>query len=347
MVKTQVLIRSSFISEIADNASCSIEESSSATEESDSIGSVRNSSPEAGSNPQLRRNSDSHRLSSPEFLSPTKFGVKSSSPGINGTDLSNKLGRLSPMVTGNASAKLQRQILSSRYSAATNNSDWGYHSMGVRGPAGVRVTPSSTSSLDSAQRSSPDFWDVRATKTPVRDLRLAATLTSKRSPVVSSNPSPKILKGKGKRNALALFERLPDSVVLKIFSYLNTNVRVRCSRVCRRFYFLAWDPDLWNEITLTGENTDADLALKTVMRLLARNSAKHSPQSLTLNGCSRLTDRGLAIVARTCPQLRRLEVQNCVNITNGGLMDLVSKCQLVDHLDVSGKTISLLELFRR
>ena len=100
---------------------------------------------------------------------------------------------------------------------------------------------------------------------------------------------------------------------------------------------MAWDPELWAEISLTGETTDADLALKTVMRLLARNSVKHSPQSMTLNGCSRLTDRGLAIIARTCPQLRRLEIQNCVNVTNGGLMDLVSKCQLVDHLDVSGK----------
>ena len=319
-----------YISEIADNAACSVEESSSATEESDSIGSIRNSSPEAGSNSQLRRD---NRLSSPEFLSPSKF-IASASP------VGDKLGRLSPMVTGNASAKLQRQILSSRYTAAANSSDWGYHSMGVRGPAGVRVTPSSASSLESVPRSSPDFWDVRATKTPVRELRLASTtLTSKRSPAVSSTSSPKVLKGKGKRSAaggVAFFDRLPDSVVLNILSYLNNNDLVKCSRVSRRFYFLAWDPDLWTDISLSGENTDVDLALKTVMRLLSRNSVKHSPQALTLNGCQRLTDRGLAIIARTCPQLTKLEVQNCVNITNGGLMDLVSRCQLLDHLDVSG-----------
>ena len=270
-------------------------------------------------------------------MSTPKFNKTSSSPVV---EITNKLGRLSPMVTGNASAKLQRQILSSRYSAATNTSDWGYHSMGVRGPAGVRVTPSSASSLESVPRGSPDFWDVRATKTPVRDLRLSSTTTlssAKRSPVVSSTSSPKVLKGKGKRgNGVAIFDRLSDSVVLKVLSYLNTNDLVKCSRVSRRFYFLAWDPDLWTDITLTGEETDADLALKTVMRLLSRNSVKHSPQSLTLNGCQRLTDRGLAIIARTCPQLLRLEVQNCINITNGGLMDLVSKCQLIDHLDVSG-----------
>ena len=43
------------------------------------------------------------------------------------------------------------------------------------------------------------------------------------------------------------------------------------------------------------------------------------------------------MVARTCPQLSRLEIQHCVNITNGGLMDLVTKCQMLDHLDVTGK----------
>jgi F-box/leucine-rich repeat protein 7 len=107
--------------------------------------------------------------------------------------------------------------------------------------------------------------------------------------------------------------------------------------VSRRFYFLTWEPELWTSITLVGENTDVDLALKTVMRLLARNSSKHSTQTLNLNGCARLTDRGLAIIARTCPQLIRLEVQGCINITNGGLMDLVSKCHRIDHLDISGE----------
>ena len=74
-----------------------------------------------------------------------------------------------------------------------------------------------------------------------------------------------------------------------------------------------------------------------LFRLLNRNAIKHGLDKLVLNGCSRLTDRGLAMVARTCPQLSRLEIQHCVNITNGGLMDLVTKCQMLDHLDVTGK----------
>ena len=140
------------------------------------------------------------------------------------------------------------------------------------------------------------------------------------------------------------FDGLPDSVVIKILSNLNSNQIVRCSRVSRRFYFLAWEPELWNRIELTnhpdGRLIDADLALKTIIRLLSRNSNKHNNlDSVDLTGCQRLTDRGLAILARRCPNLTRLEVQQCPNITNGGLMDLLTKCPLVDHLDVTGRRI--------
>ena len=86
-----------------------------------------------------------------------------------------------------------------------------------------------------------------------------------------------------------------------------------------------------------GRPVDADLALKTIIRLLSRNSNKHNNlDSVDLSGCQRLTDRGLAILARRCPNLTRLEVQGCPNITNGGLMDLLTKCPIIDHLDVTG-----------
>ena len=134
------------------------------------------------------------------------------------------------------------------------------------------------------------------------------------------------------------FDRLSDSVIVHMLSFLTSNELVKCSQLSRRFYFLAWEPELWQSISLTGEKTDTDLALKTIIRLLSRNSATKLPvDTLLLGGCGQLTDRGLAIVARRCPQLRRLEIQHCTNITNGGLMDLMTKCAFLDHLDVTGK----------
>ena len=40
-------------------------------------------------------------------------------------------------------------------------------------------------------------------------------------------------------------------------------------RVCRRFYFLAWEPELWERLSFLGEeNLDIDRALKTTFQLV-------------------------------------------------------------------------------
>lgn len=288
------------LQEIADNASLSVEDTGSSATESDSIGSLRNSSPEniTGSDSKNRK----------IRISPTS-----------------QLSRLSPMVTGNATAKLQKQILSH---SAAKHQDLGYHTL-----LNKHVGTCSTSSLDS----SDNLWDVRATKTPIRDLKIM-THNAKHSPV-SRSSTPKSFVKNPATSSVNHFGKLPDSVLLRILSFLSTNDLVKFSRICRKFYFLAWEPDLWKSVVLTGEKTDADLALKTIFRLLNRNNSAIKPyglEKLVLNGCERLTDRGLAIVARTCPNLSRLEIQHCVNITSGGLMDLVTKCQMLDHLDVTG-----------
>ena len=61
---------------------------------------------------------------------------------------------------------------------------------------------------------------------------------------------------------------------------------MKCTRVNRRFYFLSWEPDLWQSVVLDGDQkTDTDLALKTIFRLLSRNPAgKHGLSKLVLNG---------------------------------------------------------------
>ena len=296
-----------------------------------------------------------------------------------------KLGRLSPMVniTVSPSRLHHLQALASKDNVNKNiNKNIGFSR---------QHATSSTSSLDSSYTPRSDLWDVRATKTPIRDLHIM-THNAKHSPVsrngsgnshpfshhnqnnkqfnsqcnsqsqlsslssTSSSPNLVIKNRKQQRppsrcQTISQFDRLPDNCVIKILSYLSSNQLVKCSRISRRFYFLAWEPELWSDIVLEGGyHLDTDLALKTIIRLLSRNAGlpnkQHSLNSLILNGCQRLTDRGLAIVARRCPHLTKLEIQYCTNITNGGLMDLVTKCPLLDHLDVTGeKNRILIKIF--
>ena len=212
------------------------------------------------------------------------------------------------------------------------------------------VTPSPSASSEETsfikRPSNPNLLDVRATKTPISDLYLL-THNAKHPPVsrLSYGNTSQVVTKNAIKDKLArgfALNYLPDSILCHIFSYLTSRDLIMTSRVCRRFYLLSWEPSLWKSITLSGSTCNVDLGLKTIFRILARQSGKSvvsgplNVENLSLGGCVRLTDRGLAIVARRCPNIRSLEIQCCSKITNSGISDLVTKCPLLDHLDVTG-----------
>ena len=125
------------------------------------------------------------------------------------------------------------------------------------------------------------------------------------------------------------FDSLSDDLVLKILAYLPKNLLCQLSRVCRRFYFLAWQPQLWSQIDLSVTNCDE--AVRNVLRHHGENVLK-----ICLNNSSGFSDVGLEIIANHCPHLRHLEVKNCRNITNGALQKLLHKCNYLSHLELPG-----------
>eukprot|EP00090_Calanus_glacialis_P000255 TRINITY_DN10168_c0_g1_i1.p1 TRINITY_DN10168_c0_g1~~TRINITY_DN10168_c0_g1_i1.p1 ORF type:complete len:587 (-),score=71.91 TRINITY_DN10168_c0_g1_i1:825-2585(-) len=179
----------------------------------------------------------------------------------------------------------------------------------------------SLSSVDTS--SSSDLWNVRAMP-DVPFTRLNKPISLRANPQVRHRPSH--------------LDSLTDEVLVKILSYISSKELMGVARVCRRFYFLAWEPELWERISFNEDTLDVDRALKTTFQLVSRNgvSLVNTVRTISLSGCSRLTDRGLAIIARRCHILQELEIQFCPNVTNGGLLDLTSRCKQLNHLDVSG-----------
>lgn len=154
---------------------------------------------------------------------------------------------------------------------------------------------------------------------------------------------------KGKRlPRSSYFDRLTDQLILKIFSFLSTNQLCVCARACRRWYFLAWEPQLWTTITLTGEKINADRALKTLVRILCRhtNSMCLTVEKVVLNGCTKLTNKGVMVIAKKCPELRFLEARACAKITDEGIHEIVTNCLNLQKLDISGKSLHLLLLIK-
>lgn len=61
----------------------------------------------------------------------------------------------------------------------------------------------------------------------------------------------------------------------------------------------------------------------------------------------RISDKGLQLLMRRCPELTHLQLHGCVNITNQALKDVLTKCSNIQHLDVTGKMeLSIIQSLR-
>ncbi|XP_045132159.1 F-box/LRR-repeat protein 7-like isoform X3 [Portunus trituberculatus] len=266
------------------------------------------------------------------------------------TAAATKLGRMSPSV----------YVGGGTLGRVSPGHDLGYHTLVTRQtptPTRDRTTPTRDRTTPTRDRTTPSPWsDVRASPFPALDLSaLSSCPRSSPRPQLpqvppqqqQSTPQPQqqlestdqlLATYKGKRvSRSSPFDKLSDELVVRILSFLPTNSVCQCARVCRRWYVLAWDPRLWSTITLTSEAIHADRAIKQITRLLARDSGGCvHVEKVILNSCSRLSDRGLSLIGRRCPELRHLEIKGCVNVTNIGIFELVTQCVNLEHLDVTG-----------
>ncbi|XP_068237879.1 F-box/LRR-repeat protein 7 isoform X1 [Palaemon carinicauda] len=257
-----------------------------------------------------------------------------------------KLGRMSPSV----------YVGGGTLGRVSPGHDLGYHTLVTR----QTPTPTRDRNTPTRDRTTPSPWsDVRASPFPALDLSaLSSCPRSSPRPQLPQVPPQQqqqqtttpqsqqsiettdqlLATYKGKRvGRSSPFDKMSDELVVRILSFLPTNSVCQCARVCRRWYVLAWDPRLWSTISLASDGIHADRAIKQITRLLARDSGGCvHVEKVILNSCSRLTDRGLSLIGRRCPELRHLEIKGCINVTNIGIFELVTQCVNLEHLDVTG-----------
>ena len=136
-----------------------------------------------------------------------------------------------------------------------------------------------------------------------------------------------------------MFNRLPDGIVLKIFSYLETTELIVVSQVCKRFETLCWNtPECWRIIQLKGE-VRGDKLLKTIFKRLLGQMIEPSLPFIervhVSHGC-KLTDKSLGVISRRCPELTHLQVQSSNDIYDTGITEILNKCTNLQHLDLTG-----------
>ncbi|ALC45890.1 CG4221 [Drosophila busckii] len=182
-------------------------------------------------------------------------------------------------------------------------------------------------------------------------IRINNTTARRTAPGLANNSSSDMSRGvvmaiepppwncKGPYRSGPYFERLTDETVLRIFSQLDSCELCNVARVCRRFEQLAWRPTLWKCITLRREQLNGDKALKMIFRQLCGHSCNGACQEvervMLADGC-RISDKGLQLLARRCPEMTHLQLQSCVGISNEALIEALTKCSNLQHLDITG-----------
>lgn len=166
------------------------------------------------------------------------------------------------------------------------------------------------------------------------------------------------VSGSGAQHRGPLFDLLPNDVIVKIFQWMNTYELCNLATVCRRFEKLIWSPMLWKKIVLRGEppssiyscvlllkqlfkilagdQINGDRALGNIVRRLCQDQSTCNVERVLLSEGCKITDKGLQMIARRCPNITHLQIQFSTTVSNQCLFDFVSKCTNLQHLDITG-----------
>ena len=139
-----------------------------------------------------------------------------------------------------------------------------------------------------------------------------------------------------KKTSQCPFDVLSDDLVLKIFHFLPKDSLCQCAQLCRRFYVLAWAPQLWSHIDLTTKKAD-EAWTSLVKRRLSHDLGGHIVQRIRLLNSQGFSDKGLEVICHACPNLTHFEVKNCKDVTNAGVRKLLLNCHVLSHLELPGK----------
>lgn len=85
---------------------------------------------------------------------------------------------------------------------------------------------------------------------------------------------------------------------------------------------------------------DGDKALKTIFKRLCRQTRSVNcvgvEHILLSEGC-KVTDKGLHLLSRKCPELTHLQIQFSSTVTNSAITNVLTQCSNLQHLDITGE----------
>nr|CAB3266091.1 S-phase kinase-associated protein 2 [Phallusia mammillata] len=146
-----------------------------------------------------------------------------------------------------------------------------------------------------------------------------------------------------------LINILPDEVLLDILGYCNSETRVKCSRVCWRWYQIANDKSLWLKVSLAKKKTDVQSLhslLKRGVQVLCLNCADII-SSTERNNSFTLYDENSVNTNPCCDPFSRAYHYSVhsIDFTNASisantLCFILMRCSILRNVSLEGLTIS-------
>lgn len=104
---------------------------------------------------------------------------------------------------------------------------------------------------------------------------------------------------------------LPSCLVVKIFQFLTIHELLqKAAPVCKRWYSLSHDPDLWRTVDLTYHSKVNDEALERLC------TYSENLTSLIIPNMRYVTHEGIARTLQKCPNIKQLSLSGFVNCNN-------------------------------
>lgn len=122
---------------------------------------------------------------------------------------------------------------------------------------------------------------------------------------------------------------LPQVVLLSIMSYLDVKDLGRASCVCKRWYNSTLDPSLWRILKLPKRQKVDDEVLVRVTNYGSTATV------LDVSECANISEEGLIKALQQCRYLVELSVVRCSAVTDKCLTEIGQSCQNIKFLDIS------------
>ncbi|PFX21065.1 F-box/LRR-repeat protein 17-like [Stylophora pistillata] len=124
---------------------------------------------------------------------------------------------------------------------------------------------------------------------------------------------------------------LPQAVFLCVLSYLDVKDLGRVSCVSKHWYNSALDPSLWRKLKLSKRQKVDDEVLVRVTNY----GSSATGGVLDVSECANITEEGLIKALQQCRFLVELSVVRCPAVTDNCLTEIGQSCQNMKFVDIS------------